>query len=95
MNAMEEHCRDLLQNWRQQLNLNRREQGLLAGALKLLDRQLERLQTGTLRISVFGRVGVGKSSLVNALLGQKLMATDVAHGCTRQQQAVSLSLIHI
>ena len=89
MNAMEEHCRDLLQNWRQQLNLNRREQGLLAGALKLLDRQLDRLQTGTLRISVFGRVGVGKSSLVNALLGRKLMETDVAHGCTRRQQAVT------
>jgi GTP-binding protein Era len=33
-------------------------------------------------------VGVGKSSLVNALVGEAVLATDVAHGCTRQQQAV-------
>ena len=88
MSAMEEHCRGLLQCWRERLELNRREQGLLAGALHLLDRQLDRLERRSLRISVFGRVGVGKSSLVNALVGQQLMATDVAHGCTRQQQAV-------
>ncbi len=89
MRAMEDRCRDLLQGWRDKLELNRREQGLLAGALQLLDRQLERLDQSRLRISVFGRVGVGKSSLVNALVGQQLMATDVAHGCTRQQQAVA------
>ena len=35
------------------------------------------------------RVGVGKSSLVNALVGEERMATDVAHGCTRHQQAVT------
>jgi hypothetical protein len=38
-------------------------------------------------VVVFGRVGVGKSSLLNALLGQERFATDVAHGCTRRQQA--------
>ena len=81
MRAMEDRCRDLLQDWRDKLELNRREQGLLAGALQLLDRQLERLDQSRLRISVFGRVGVGKSSLVNALVGQQLMATDVAHAC--------------
>ena len=40
---------------------------------------------------MFGRVGVGKSSLVNALVGQDVMATDVAHGCTRHQQAGPLA----
>ena len=43
MRAMEDRCRDLLQGWRDKLVLNRREQGLLAGALQLLDCQLERL----------------------------------------------------
>ena len=89
MSAMKERCRDLLQGWRDKLELNQREQRLLVGALQLLDCQLDRLEQNRLRISVFGRVGVGKSSLVNALVGQQLMATDVAHGCTRQQQAVA------
>lgn len=89
MSAMNERCRDLLQGWRDKLELNQREQRLLFGALQLLDCQLDRLEQNRLRISVFGRVGVGKSSLVNALIGQQLMATDVAHGCTRQQRAVA------
>ena len=84
-----ERCLTLLQTWRSQLQLNRREQTVLAGSIRSLDLQLDRLSNRNLRIAVFGRVGVGKSSLVNALIGQELLATDVAHGCTRQQQALA------
>ncbi|MEO1001817.1 MAG: DUF697 domain-containing protein [Cyanobacteria bacterium J06638_7] len=82
-----ERCRLLLRQWRRQLRLNGLEQSLLLGSLAVLDQQLERLERRQLRLAVFGRVGVGKSSLLNALLGQEVFATDVAHGCTRQQQA--------
>ena len=78
-----------LQHWRNDLVLSGRERSLLAGSLASLDRQLERLHNRVLRVAVFGRVGVGKSSLVNALVGEERMATDVAHGCTRHQQAVT------
>ena len=81
-------CRELLDQWRRSLQLSQREQGLLGGELVQLDRQLQRLQQHTLRIAVFGRVGVGKSSLINALIGEPLLATDVAHGSTRHQQGV-------
>jgi len=81
-------CRQLLQRWRNELCLGGREQGLLAGELRQLDRQLQRLESRTVRVAVFGRVGVGKSSLINALIGEQLLATDVAHGCTRRQRAV-------
>jgi small GTP-binding protein len=81
-------CRELLDQWRRSLRLSQREQGLLGGELVQLDRQLQRLQQHTLRIAVFGRVGVGKSSLINALIGEPLLATDVAHGSTRHQQGV-------
>ena len=81
-------CRQLLQRWRNELCLGDREQALLAGELRQLDRQLQRLESRTLRVAVFGRVGVGKSSLINALIGEPLLATDVAHGCTRRQRAV-------
>ena len=87
--APTERCRQLLQSWRRELQLNRREQGLLRGELTLLDRQLQRLDQKVIRIAVFGRVGVGKSSLINALVGQRLLETDVAHGSTRRQQAVA------
>ena len=83
-----ERCQLLLEHWRSQLQLSPRDQGLLGGELRLLDRQLQRLQQRRLRIALFGRVGVGKSSLINALIRQPLLATDVAHGSTRHQQAV-------
>jgi small GTP-binding protein len=84
-----ERCRLLLRQWRRQLLLSPRERSLLAGALAGLDRQLLRLERRQLRLAVFGRVGVGKSSLVNALLGEALCPTDVAHGCTRAQRAAA------
>jgi small GTP-binding protein len=81
-----ERCRQLLARWRAGLVLSGREQAALAPELASLDRQLERLHRGRPRVAVFGRVGVGKSSLLNALLGEDHFATDVAHGCTRHQQ---------
>ena len=85
--ATPERCRLLLEQWRSQLQLSSREQSQLAGQHRALDRQLERLRQRCLRVAVFGRVGVGKSSLLNALLGEEAFATDVAHGCTRHQEA--------
>ena len=81
-----ERTRLLLGPWRAQLALSGRERSQLAGPLHWLDGQLERLEQRWLRVAVFGRVGVGKSSLLNALLGEAAFATDVAHGCTRRQQ---------
>ncbi len=76
-------CRLLLQEWRQTLKLSGREKTQLAGEVISFDRQLRRLIDKHVRVAVFGRVGVGKSSLLNALLEEKVFATDVAHGCTR------------
>ena len=63
-----DRCWQLLQRWRGELQLTRREQGVLAGSLVVLDRQLLRLRQRRLRIAVFGRVGVGKSSLILSLI---------------------------
>ena len=83
----EQRCRLLLRRWRADLSLSAREQGRFGAELAGLERQLQRLEQGRLRVAVFGRVGVGKSSLLNALLEEDVFATDVAHGCTRRQQA--------
>ena len=74
--------------WREGLQLSRREQSVLGPELQGLDRQLQRLQQRQLRLAVFGRVGVGKSSLINALIGAEALETDVAHGSTRRQHTV-------
>jgi GTP-binding protein Era len=83
---MGERALQLLSRWRRALGLTPQEREVLGPELAGLDRQLERLEAGRPRVAVLGRVGVGKSSLLNALLGQEAFATDVAHGCTRRQQ---------
>ncbi|MCS5700345.1 GTP-binding protein, partial [Cyanobium sp. FGCU-52] len=82
-----ERCRLLLRRWRDELRLSGRETALMGPELAGLDCQLQRLERATPRVAVFGRVGVGKSSLLNALLGEEAFATDVAHGCTRRQES--------
>lgn len=76
----------LLEHWRQRLVLSPREQTRLGPHLRAVDQQLQRLARRRPRLVVFGRVGVGKSSVLNALLPSPCFAVDVAHGCTRQQQ---------
>lgn len=45
---------------------------------------LDKLERGHVHIAVFGRVGVGKSSLLNALLGERRFSASPLHGETRE-----------
>lgn len=45
---------------------------------------LEKLEHGHIHIAAFGRVSVGKSSLLNALLGENRFSTSPLHGETRR-----------
>ena len=46
----------------------------------------EKLTQGEIHVAAFGRVGTGKSSLLNALLGREVFSTSPLHGETRSQQ---------
>jgi small GTP-binding protein len=46
----------------------------------------EKLQHSEIHIAAFGRVGTGKSSLLNALIGREVFSTSPLHGETRIQQ---------
>ena len=48
---------------------------------------LDKLEHGHIHIAVFGRVSVGKSALVNALLGEQRFSTSPLHGETRSVQS--------
>jgi len=90
--SLTSRCEIVLKEWRKSLFLSNREKAIFRGELLTLDRQLNRLKKRHLRIGVFGRVGVGKSSLLNALLGKEKFEIDVAHGCTRYTKSVDWDL---
>lgn len=49
-----------------------------------IERMLDKLEHGHVHIAAFGRVGVGKSSLLNALLGDETFSVSPLHGETRE-----------
>jgi len=48
-----------------------------------VEAMLEKLEQGHIHIAVFGRVSVGKSALLNALLGEERFSTSPLHGETK------------
>lgn len=69
-----------------QLDLNSQEQQGLEKEINHLCVMLENLNQGVVQIAAFGLVGRGKSSLLNALLGQEIFTTGPVHGVTQSQQ---------
>jgi len=53
-----------------------------------------KLKEEEIHIAVFGRVGVGKSSLLNALLGRHVFSTSPLHGETRAEAHAEWRLLH-
>jgi small GTP-binding protein len=51
-----------------------------------VEAMLEKLEYGHLHIAVFGRVSVGKSALLNAMLGEQRFSVSALHGETRHSE---------
>jgi len=58
---------------------------ILRDEYKQLRMMLDKLEHGHLHIAVFGRVSVGKSSVLNALLGKKTFSVSILHGETKTE----------
>jgi uncharacterized protein len=56
--------------------------------LQNLKAALEKLDRRSIRIAAFGLVSRGKSSVVNALLGEKMLPTGAIHGVTQWPKSV-------
>lgn len=69
------------------LQLSARERSGLEDVLQNLNGLLYKLDNTVVHIAVFGLVGRGKSSILNALLGQQVFETGPTHGVTRQVES--------
>lgn len=70
------------------LDLTPREKAGLEADIGHLHGVLQKLENEVVHIAVFGMVGRGKSSLLNALVGQPIFQTGPLHGVTRQAESV-------
>jgi len=61
----------------------------LGEEFRQVEAMLEKIEHGHIHIAVFGRVGVGKSALLNALLGTRRFSVSPLHGETRDAQMAS------
>ena len=72
-----------VKNLLQTLDLTPEERHGLEPNIEQLEMMLNRLEHSTVQIAVFGMVGRGKSSVLNALLGQSIFETGPLHGVTK------------
>lgn len=80
LNLARESLRELIDDSR--LPVGIRES--LAHDYDAVEGMLDKLQHGHLHIAVFGRVSTGKSSLLNALIGEQRFAVSPLHGETKK-----------
>jgi GTPase len=71
--------RDIVEN----LDLTAQERTGLEPEIGGLETMLDKLERACVQIAVFGMVGRGKSSVLNALLGENVFETGPTHGVTR------------
>ena len=65
------------------LDLTTEEQTGLESEIDHLAQMLDKLEQSVVQIAAFGMVGRGKSSVLNALVGQDIFPTGALHGVTR------------
>jgi small GTP-binding protein len=74
------------------INLTSKEKEGLEREIVDLEMMVGKLERMVVQIAAFGMVGRGKSSLLNALVGQTVFETGPLHGVTRTAQRVSWSI---
>jgi GTPase len=85
-------AQDVLRDLVARLDLTARERTGLEAEIMGLESMLHKLDRQVVHIAVFGLVGRGKSSLLNALLGQDVFETGAVHGVTQTVQSAQWSV---
>lgn len=81
-----------LRNLVNNLDLSPGETSGLEAEIHDLETMLDKLESMVVQIAAFGMVGRGKSSLLNALVGEEVFVTGPLHGVTRDAQMVNWSI---
>lgn len=81
-----DQAKGTLQSLVDRLNLTPREASDLQQEVQYLTALRQKLEDAVIQIAVFGLVGRGKSSVLNALLGESVFATGPTHGVTQAVQ---------
>ena len=82
----------LLKNWWETLDLTNFEKSYFNKEIISFNQQLFRLKEKKIRIGVYGKSGVGKSSILNSLLKKEIFQTDVINGSTKEIQVEEWNL---
>ena len=73
----------LLKKWWESIDLTNYEKFNLNNEIISLNQQLFRLNEKQLRIGIYGKAGVGKSSILNLLLEKNVFKTGIINGTTK------------
>ncbi|MCQ9203383.1 MAG: DUF697 domain-containing protein [Prochlorococcus marinus CUG1436] len=77
----------LLKNWWDDIDLTNYEKSFFNREIISFNQQLFRLKEKKIRIGVYGKSGVGKSSVLNSLLENDIFKTNIINGTTREIQS--------
>jgi len=77
----------LLKKWWEAINLTNYEKSFLNREIISFNQQLLRLNEKKIRISAYGKSGVGKSYVLNSLLKKDIFKTDIINGTTKEIQS--------
>jgi len=78
----------LLKNWWENIDLTNYEKSFFNREIISFNQQLFRLKEKKIRISAYGKSGVGKSSVLNSLLEKDIFKTNIINGTTKEIQSV-------
>ena len=84
----------LLKKWWESIDLTNYEKSNLNKEIISFNQQLFRLKEKQLRIGIYGKAGVGKSSILNLLLDKNEFETDIINGSTKTTESKEWNLKH-
>ena len=82
----------LLKNWWETIDLTNYEKSYFNSEIICFNQQLFRLKEKKIRIGVYGKSGVGKSSVLNSLLKKETFKTSIINGSTKEIQSEEWTL---
>ncbi len=77
----------LLKDWWETIELTNYEKSFFNREIVSFNQQLFRLKEKKIRIGIYGKSGVGKSSILNSLLKKEIFKTNIINGSTKEIQA--------